>query len=140
MQEMDTIELNIPATHTYLNVVGACLAGILARVEGVDEHAVVSYNVQLAVHEIITNIVEHAYGQRAGGRVMIRVLLAAQPRRLVVELQDTGRAFDVSAIDPPELDTAQEGGYGLFLARALLDEVHYEPQTGNNRWRLTKYL
>jgi anti-sigma regulatory factor (Ser/Thr protein kinase) len=31
-------------------------------------------------------------------------------------------------------------GYGLFLMRSLLDEVRYEPQAGNNRWRLVKCL
>jgi serine/threonine-protein kinase RsbW len=140
MQEIETIELNIPATHKYLNVVGACLAEVMTRIDDLPEAAILTYNVQLAVHEICTNIVEHAYQNTATNRIAMTISLAAQPQRLVVELRDTGRAFDLAAVQTPTLDNPQEGGYGLFLVRELMDEVSYDPQPGNNRWRLTKYV
>jgi serine/threonine-protein kinase RsbW len=140
MQEMETIELNVPATHKYLNVVGACLAEVMARIDGLPEAAIATYNVQLAVHEICTNIVEHAYESIATNRITIMISPADQPKRLVVELHDTGKAFDLAAAHQPTLDAPQERGYGLFLVRELMDEVLYDPQPGNNRWRLTKYF
>lgn len=140
MREIETIRLDIPATHKYLNVVGACLAEIMARIDNLPDATLAIYNVQLAVHEICTNIVEHAYGNAGTQRITIMMSLAEQPRRLEVELHDTGRAFDLATVRPPAFDTLQEGGYGLFLVRELMDEVSYEPQPGNNRWRLTKYV
>jgi serine/threonine-protein kinase RsbW len=140
MQEIETIQLNIPAMHKYLNVVGACLAEVMARIDNLPEAASVTYNVQLAVHEICTNIVEHAYGNIESNRITITMSLAEQLRRLEVELHDTGSTFDLTAVRPPAFDTLHEGGYGLFLVRELMDEVTYDPQPGNNRWRLTKYF
>jgi serine/threonine-protein kinase RsbW len=140
MQEMETIQLNVPASHKYLNVVGACLTEVMARIDDLPEAAIVTYNVQLAVHEICTNIVEHAYENTGTNRIAITISPAEQPKRLVVELHDTGRAFDLAAAREPTLDAPQERGYGLFLVRQLMDEVLYDPQPGNNRWRLTKYF
>ena len=64
----------------------------------------------------------------------------AAKRRLTVELSDTGMPFDATAVAPVNLESPQEGGYGLFLAEALMDEVHYERKAGRNIWRLTKRL
>jgi serine/threonine-protein kinase RsbW len=138
--ESDTIRLNLPATHKYLNVLGACITELLARVDGLVEPAVVSYNIQLAVHEACTNIVEHAYADLPLGRIEITFTLVEQPRRLIVDVHDTGHSFDISSVPAPDLDEAQIHGYGLFLIRSLMDEMTYIPQPGNNRWHLVKNL
>ena len=72
----DTIRLDFPATHKYLNVLGACIHELLARVEGLAEPVVVSYNIQLAVHEACTNIVDHAYAGMPAGRLNITLTLS----------------------------------------------------------------
>jgi serine/threonine-protein kinase RsbW len=134
----DTIRLDLPATHKYLNVLSACLAEMLTRVEDTSDLETIVYNVQLAVHEGCTNIVDHAYEEAENGR--INVTLTLENHRLVVELQDAGRAFNPDAVPEPRLDEPQVHGYGLFLMRSLMDEVTYSPQPGNNRWRLIKNL
>jgi serine/threonine-protein kinase RsbW len=112
---------------------------LLAREVGLAEPQVVSYNVQLALQEICANIVDHAY-EGAGGRLAVAMYVALEPWRLVIELSDMGRSFDLAAAREPDLDEAQEGGYGLFLARALMDEVSYAPGAEGNYWRLVKQL
>lgn len=136
----DDLRLDLPATNKYLNVLGACLDAFIARIEGLDDPRVTAYNVQLAVNEIVANIVAHAYAGAPGGRVAMVVRLIQEPRRLVVELADTGGAFDPTTVAEPDLDDVQIHGYGLFLARSLMDDVAYARQQDRNEWRLIKYL
>jgi len=134
------IGLDLPAEHRYLNVVGACLAAVLEREETLAERDIVTYNVQLAVQEGCTNIVDHAYEGQAPGRIAVKLTLADGPRRLIVDLYDTGQAFDPALAAAPDLDEPQVHGYGLFLMQALMDEVRYERLADRNHWRLTKHL
>ena len=68
----------MPATFKHLNVVSGLLTAVLEQVEGLEDREAMTYNVILAVHEICTNIVEHAYGD-AGGRI-----------KLVVNIEEPG--------------------------------------------------
>jgi serine/threonine-protein kinase RsbW len=132
--------LELPAEHRYLNVLSACLAAFLERVEDIDERDVVSYNLQLAIQEACTNIVDHAYDGKVGGRIAVEISLAGVPRRLIIDLYDSGQPFDESAPEPPNLDEPQVRGYGLFLMRELTDGVLYERLGDHNHWQLRKKL
>jgi serine/threonine-protein kinase RsbW len=88
-----------------------------------------------AFGEIYNNIVLHAYGRRDGETVEIAIQVGVGT--LTVEIRDTGVAFDMSTVPEPDLDSLPEGGMGLHIARAMLDEVAYEPGPPN-LWRLTK--
>jgi serine/threonine-protein kinase RsbW len=133
------VEISLPAEHRYLNILGACIGELLAREEGLIEPAVTIYNIQLAVQEISANIVDHAYGA-TGGRIDVTMQVLPRPHRLVIQLLDTGATFDLTAAIMPDLDEIHEGGYGLFLARSLLDDLSYSTLPGGNIWRLTKRL
>jgi serine/threonine-protein kinase RsbW len=140
VSDLDTIRLDLPATHKYLNVLGACIAEVLTRMEGLVEPNAAVYNIQLAVHEACTNIVEHAYAGQSNGRIKVALQLAAQPRALIVDLYDSGSSFDIASAREPDLDNAQVHGYGLFLIRSLMDEMTYTAQPGQNHWHLVKHL
>jgi serine/threonine-protein kinase RsbW len=136
----ERIDLDVPASLKYLNVVGACVTEMISRAQGVEELEVVAYNVQLAVHEICTNVVDHAYEGREGGRIRLTFTMHQAPQRFVAELVDTGSSFDPSVVPDPDLEAGQTSGYGLFLARQLMDSVTYDPGPVGNRWRLEKSL
>ena len=101
-------------------------------------------DLELAVSEIASNIVLHAYrGSLYTGRIQGRVTLLAD--RVRVDLVDSGQPFASrrssalaranSSSDPPT------GGYGLALARRLLDVCQYEQIPGErNHWVLEKRL
>ena len=94
-----------------------------------------------AFAEIYNNIVLHAYQRRAGD-IEIAIFVAdggpATPgTALIVEIRDSGVPFDPSTVPEPDLDALPEGGMGLHIARAMLDQVEYEPGPPN-LWRLTK--
>ncbi len=129
----------IPATFKYLNVVSNSLTAILEQVDDLPERANLTYNIVLAVHEVCTNIVEHAYAGN-DGKIKIDVCLNEQSRSLRVDLYDTGQPFDLIEVTPPDLDEAPIRGYGLFLVQELMDEVTYKSGQENNHWCLTKHL
>jgi serine/threonine-protein kinase RsbW len=130
--------LEIPADHRFLHVVSACLAALMEGVEDIAERDAFIYNVQLAVQEACTNIIEHAYCQRAEARLEVRISMPARPRRLTVDLYDCGRPFDATHVVEPNLDEPQIRGYGLFLMRQLTDAVQYERVENRNHWQLSK--
>lgn len=137
----ELLRLDLPARYTYLHLVGDCISDMLRLVEGVRDFETLCYNVQLAAHEACTNIIGHAYGSRADGRIEItlRIDFAATPF-LTIELHDTGSPFEPDRYTAPSLDEAQVHGYGIFLIRHLMDSVTYTPSEGRNHWRLTKNL
>jgi len=121
--------------------VGACIAEMIGRLEHLPDRASAIYNIQLAAQEVCVNIVEHAYGpDRDGARIDVTLTLERSPDRMIVDVEDTGRPFDPAAVADPDLNGAQVHGYGLFLMRALMDEVVYTPHAQGNRWRLGKML
>ncbi len=134
-----TFQLNIPASFRFLNVVSSSITAVLEQVNGLSERDNLTYNIILAVHEVCANIVEHAYGGE-DGRIQINVALNETENRLIVDLLDTGRSFDLSEMAQPDLDMAPIRGYGLFLVHELMDKVTYKPGDKKNHWRLTKKL
>ena len=138
--ETPLVRPELPAEHRYVNIVSACLAALMERVDAIAEREAVVYNIQLAVHEACTNIVDHAYHGQAGGRIKVELSLVGVPRQLIVDLYDNGRPFAGLQTPAPELDEPQTHGYGLFLMQALVDDVQYERPGGRNHWRLSKQL
>jgi serine/threonine-protein kinase RsbW len=99
--------------------------------------SVIREDLALAVTELCTNIVRHGYSTTTGH---IEVHLTRSSHAIYVTILDTAPFFIPERIvrQPPE--TLAEGGYGLFLIEALMDEVHYERRAAiGNRTVLVKY-
>lgn len=137
----ELVRLELPARYSYLHLLSDCIADMLRLVDGLSDEETLVYNVQLAAHEVCTNIVNHAYGNAEGGRIeMVLTLYFGQPPCLAIDLYDAGKPFDTDTYTPPNLDEVRVHGYGLFLIRHLMDSVTYTPAPGRNHWRLTKNL
>lgn len=136
----DTIRLDLPAQHKYLSILGACVTSLLTRLESITEPAQQAYNIELAVQEVCTNIVRHAYADHTVGRIDVTLTIEQHPPRLTIDLCDEGKSFNITSVPAPNLEEGQVHGYGLFLIQQLMDEVIYEPQPGHNHWRLVKNL
>lgn len=138
MDAENRLQFLVPATFRDVRTIDAAIVDLLTRAN-IDEATI--YNVQLAAHEVCTNIVEHAYAGRDDGSIAVALKLIRAPRPVIeIELRDQGLAFNPDAIPAPNLDEPQEGGYGLFLARALLDVMDYHQDAHGNVWRLSKTL
>ena len=51
------INLDIPASHKHLNVLGASLGALFERTDFLTDREMLTYNMELALHETCTNIV-----------------------------------------------------------------------------------
>ena len=84
-------------------------------------------DVEIALREALTNAVLHGNHQDAKKQIQIscRIQFGGEVSIIV---KDEGKGFDPSKVpDPtviPNLDS--EHGRGIYLMRALMDEVHFE--------------
>jgi len=103
-----------------------------AQQSGLDEKAI--YQVEMAVDEACSNIIEHAYGDKDGE---ISLSCRSSEDGLTVILRDTGKPFDPKTVAQPNLDAELEEreshGLGLFFIYEWMDQVHYDykPGVGN---------
>ena len=88
--------------------------------------------VVLAVDEAVSNIIQHAYDGHAPGSIEVEVEL--QVDRLTIIIRDSGRQFDPSRHEHPEIsEHVRDGrrrGLGIFMMRRIMDEVHYNFREG----------
>jgi serine/threonine-protein kinase RsbW len=94
-----------------------------------------TFALQMAVDEACANVIEHAYGGRPDGTVIIECRLANDEVLLII--RDRGRPFDPQAVPRPDMTAPlakrHEGALGLYLMEKLMDVVQFEfdPAKGN---------
>ena len=91
---------------------------------------------ETAVIEIANNVVEHG---QPHGEVRWRLELRVGDDAVEAELHDTGREFEVD-LDAGMPDFDAEGGRGLPLAHAMLDEIELHRVDDGNHWRMVRRL
>lgn len=99
------------------------------------------YHVLLALQEMVTNVLRHAY--ELDETLPIEVQFTVTSDSFEVELRDRGPAFDPLAHDTTALGLgeampAEAGGYGIYIARMVMDEVAYCRRDGWNALRMKK--
>ncbi len=134
-----SITRTFPGNYASLASIGQFVRGE-AQQAGLDETAI--YQVEMAVDEACSNIIEHAYGGE--GRGEIDCTCQCEAARLTIVLHDHGKAFDPEQVKPPDLQASLEEreshGLGLFFIREWMDQVEYSAQPGeNNTLTLVKF-
>ncbi len=91
-------------------------------------------DIELALEEIIVNIISYAY---PGGEGHIEVICRPDARnRLVFEIADSGVPFNMLACGDPDrtagIEERRIGGLGVFFVKQLMDEVHYRREDDRN--------
>jgi anti-sigma regulatory factor (Ser/Thr protein kinase) len=85
------------------------------------------YAVNLALDELVTNIVLHGYDDPAGQEFEVRI--TARGGGITAEVEDGGRAFNPVEAPTPDLTAPLEeralGGLGIHLVKNLTDSVEY---------------
>ncbi|NOK60414.1 MAG: hypothetical protein GFH27_549281n192 [Chloroflexi bacterium AL-W] len=108
---------------------------------GLDEHA--SWQVQLAIDEAATNVIQHGYNGSEPG--VVELSWQIDDDELSIVLRDWGRQFNPDDIPTPDIESPLEerqvGGLGLYLMQQLMDNVHFEFDTHyGNLLTMTKRL
>ena len=128
--------LSIPCELKMLSPARAFLEG-LCNAYGLDRsmtHAVV-----LATAEAITNVVRH--GGQHNCNSQIRIQFRLTENAVEIQIHDDCTPFDIAAV--PELDPREirVGGRGIYLMRALMDELSCQHQgEQGNILRMVKRL
>ncbi len=101
------------------------------------------YQIQVAIEEILVNIV--SYAQLAeDDHIEVRCEVLDGPLRVVLQFLDGGVPFDpLEREDPdtsPEALMENEGGLGIFMVKQMMDEVSYAYEGGKNTLTIQKGL
>ena len=137
MSEDDhSVRLTIPAKPEYITLTRLALTA-LARVRPLPDETL--NDLKLALTEACTNSVRHAYEN--DGRGVVEIVYQLEPDRLVVEVADDGQGFVPEEIEGRQNGDLTEGGLGIAIIRAVVDEVEIgERESGGSRLRLVKFL
>ena len=141
-----------PALPSGLDALHGALTRFWSEVDAVMHHPpdpAQRLRLETAAMEIATNIIRHAHPPGAPQGTM-HLRLRAHADRIEILFTDHGLAFHPpepaarpaeAADEPADLIAIPEGGYGLALMRATVDEVDYErSREGANVWRLLTWL
>jgi serine/threonine-protein kinase RsbW len=100
-------------------------------------------NIILAVDEACTNIIKHAYKYIPDGKIILS--LKTDKKTFTIDIIDYGNSFEPGLIPNPDLqkyfDEKRVGGLGMYLMKALMDDVRYTSVPGKfNQVSLSKNI
>jgi serine/threonine-protein kinase RsbW len=119
-----TVTLVIPAKTEYLILARLALAGI-AREVRIDETALA--DLKLAVTEACGNAIRHAH---PSGQGVVSVRYDVEPGSIEIRVEDEGPGITSGAVPPEPTDELSEGGMGLAIIDALVDELEIGARAG----------
>jgi len=92
------------------------------------------YAVNLAIDEVVTNIVRHGFDDPAGQEIVAQ--LVAGKGEITTEVRDSGRDFNPLDAPAPNLEAPLAerslGGLGIHLVRSLMNSFEYRRENGKN--------
>jgi anti-sigma regulatory factor (Ser/Thr protein kinase) len=103
-----------------------------------------AYAVNLALEEVLTNIITHGYDDDEPHAIDIR--LSSDPEWITVSVEDDAGSFDPLGTTHAEPDVTASiddrpiGGLGIFLVKKVMDHLEYRRHDGRNRLVLKKRL
>jgi anti-sigma regulatory factor (Ser/Thr protein kinase) len=97
------------------------------------------YNVLLALQEIVTNVLRHGY--RGDDTRPVHLSFEASAEQFQVTLRDQGPPFDPLEVQVERAGEAfpqREGGFGILIARMVMDGMDYAREGEWNVLRMVK--
>lgn len=137
--QSNTVRFQIPAQLEALPQLEEQVRALMSELPKTPKNETEQYNFTLALHELCTNIVVHAYhGVR--GDIQVALTLQFEPQMIQALVIDSGEPFDKASAAAPNLEEPQEHGYGLFLIEQLVDEFKYTRLAAGNQWQLKRMM
>jgi anti-sigma regulatory factor (Ser/Thr protein kinase) len=100
------------------------------------------FAVNLALDEVVTNIIRYAHDDGRQHSILVR--LALEQDALIAEVEDDGRAFNPLDAPVPDIGAGIEdrpiGGLGIHLVRSVMSAVEYRREDGRNVLTIKKRL
>jgi anti-sigma regulatory factor (Ser/Thr protein kinase) len=116
------------------------------RIDGYcEDHALptqVGFHLNLALDEILTNVIQYAYEDAERHTILVR--LALEDGAVSAEVVDDGRPYDPTAAADPdtslEIEDRPIGGLGIFFVKRVMDRLDYVRDGPFNRLRMVRRL
>lgn len=135
----DNFRLKVPGKPEYVGAVRLAISSLANNV-GFDIESI--EDIKVAVSEACTNIVRHGNVEiKEDVHIEYEVICEIHDDKLIISVEDDGAGYDISGYKEPELPSEEAGGLGIFIIRALMDEVEVESEIGvGTHIKMTKYI
>ena len=111
-------------------------------VEDLSLNLILLMNLNLALEEVLSNIILYAYPDKLGEEISIKTSKVGES--IIFTISDNGIEFDPTVLPDADItlsvDEREIGGLGIFLIRKIMDEVKYERIKGKNVLTIKKEL
>lgn len=101
-----------------------------------------TFQINLAVEELFTNIVKYGYAD--DDPHIIAVTVSCKEGKITIRVEDNGIPFDPAAKQTSKVKDPVEnckiGGLGLHLVKKIMDDIMYERCDGKNVIVMTKNI
>ena len=127
-----SMDLTLPREAGFVRVMRDVAGEILTQLNASEKDVA---DIRLAVTEACANAVRHASGTHK-----YRIHLEVGERSCLVEVIDVGPGFGdlPAALESEEADPEDETGRGLYLMRALVDDLDFIREGESNTVKLVK--
>jgi serine/threonine-protein kinase RsbW len=99
---------------------------------GMDQETL--FKIELALEELLTNVIHYAYSSDEKG--LVEVACSLEDSRFHLSIHDWGQPFDPLEREDPDLtmgiDERRIGGLGIHLVRQMADEFYYQREAEAN--------
>lgn len=128
----ETIKMELTSNPEYVSIIRLTTSGIANKVGfSMDDIE----DMKVAVSEACTNAIKHS------NDCTFNIIFSILENGLTIEIQDTGKGYDVDNMEKPDLTNPRENGLGLFIIQTLMDDVSIESKENQGTIvRMTKYL
>ena len=136
------VQLTLRGSMDHLRIIWQTGETLLESVRFEEDPECSRYNVLLAVQEMVTNVLR--YGYRGDTAHPVQVAFIVSDHRIEVTIRDMGPEFD-----PLDHSTAhlggeggplQESGYGIYIAKMVMDDLRYSREEGCNVVTMTRLV
>jgi len=133
--DIGKLSLKIPSDIKHIREVSS---GILKWLQPRELDDSALFDIRLCVEEVVRNAMMHGNNNDKGLNVLVSYWLEGD--RLIIEVEDEGRGFDLGKVPDPTIEEniMKGSGRGVYIVRKLMDKMEFNDK--GNKVRLTKYL
>ena len=97
-------------------------------------------NCAIAVTEVVNNAIRHGNKENPQKKVFIEFIVSGN--RIKINITDQGSGFDPESLEDPlhPDNVLKESGRGIFIARQLMDDIHYKFSSKGTTISLSKLI
>jgi len=132
----DVLKFSVPGKPEYVGTVRLAISS-MANCAGFDIEAV--EDIKVAVSEACTNVVCHGKAREESYEVACEI----GDGKIIISVVDRAGGYDTTKYQKPvfDCDCPKEGGLGIFIIKALMDEVDIFSELGmGTSIKMVKYL